>query len=117
MRFDQWEDEPDVWSWFLVDPSTEARRLYFIAGNVLDAMTQDPIQGAEVRILTGYSKNAHTITNQYGYYRIDRILTGQQFSAKASASGYQSLTSSFQVDSPIGTSTRGNTLNFQLKPD
>lgn len=115
MRFQQFEDEEDAHSWFLVDPGSEARRLYFMAGNVVDAMTGAGIQGAEVRILTGHSKNAHAITNQTGYYDITRILTEQQFSVKASASGYQSLTLTFQVHSPIGTSIEGPFLNFELR--
>ena len=113
-RYDQWEEVEDLHSWFLVDPSASAQRLYFLAGTVIDAITQAPISAVEVRILDGYSRNARAVTNENGYYKVDRILTGEDFSASASKSGYTSVTQAYRVDSPVGPVGNGPFLDFRL---
>ena len=110
-HYQRW-DSPQ--SSFLVDPAHEAQRLYWLSGLVLDASTQAPIQGAEVRILDGYSQGARAVSNAFGSYQIDGILTGQPFSVAASASGYASQTRSYRVDSPVG-GQNGPFLDFHLQ--
>ncbi|MFP5247143.1 MAG: carboxypeptidase-like regulatory domain-containing protein, partial [Thermoanaerobaculia bacterium] len=102
---------------FLVGPGQPARQLYFVAGIVKDAATGAVIAGATVQIHDGYSAGKSAVTNQYGYYRIDSILTGEPFTATASAPGYAAATKSYRVDGPIayaGTPHNPPWLDFTL---
>jgi Carboxypeptidase regulatory-like domain len=105
-----------VTSWFLVDPLQPAQRLYFVAGLVRDDATNARLSGATVEILDGYARGSRSVTNEAGYYRIDRILTGETFSARASNTGYEPTTLSYRVDSPVGPGG-GNSpfLDFRLR--
>jgi len=55
-----------------------------------------------VRILDGYAAGKSAITNENGAYRIEPLLPGETFTATASKEGYQSVTTTYRVDSPIG---------------
>jgi len=103
-------------SWFLVDPLQPAQRLYFVSGLVRDDATNATLSGATVEILDGYARGSQAITNEFGHYRIDRILTGETFSARASKTGYEPTTLSYRVDSPVGPGG-GNSpfLDFRLR--
>jgi carboxypeptidase family protein len=103
-----------VSSWFLIDPLQPAQRLYFLSGIVRDDASNTPLAGAAVEILDGYARGSRSVTNQFGHYQIDRILTGEAFSAKASAPGYAPLTRSYRVDSPIGPPGNSPFLDFRL---
>lgn len=103
-------------SWFLVDPQQTARRLYWVAGIIRDADIHLPLSDASVEILSGYASGARAVSNQFGSYRIDRILTAEVFSAQASKLGYASETVTYRVDSPVGPAD-GNPpfLDFNLR--
>ena len=113
-RYEKWQP-PDQF-WFLVGPSTAARWLYFLSGSVDDAETHEHLVGAEVRILDGYAAGAVVTTNQSGYYTIDRVLTGEDFTVVASKDGYSPQTQSYRVDPPNGPNGNPPFLNFQLTP-
>jgi hypothetical protein len=104
-------DEPQ---WFLVDPASAARWLYWLYGPVADDASGVKLTGADVLILDGYARGTHSTTNENGYYRIDRLLTGEVFSARASKDGYESLTKSYRVDPPRGLDSNTNYLEFRL---
>jgi Carboxypeptidase regulatory-like domain len=89
-------------STFLVGPNEPAQRLYWVAGSVLDATSRERISGAAVSILDGYAAGKSAITNENGSYRIETVLTGEVFTATASKAGYQSVSRTYRVDSPIG---------------
>jgi len=103
-------------SWFLVDPLQPAQRLYFVSGLVRDDATNATLSGATVEILAGYARGSRSVTTEVGYYRIDKILTGETFSARASKTGYEPTTLSYRVDSPVGPGG-GNSpfLDFRLR--
>jgi hypothetical protein len=94
--------EADTKSTFLVGPNEPAQRLYWVAGVVLDAASGARIPGATVRILDGYAAGKSAITNENGAYRIEPLLTGETFTATATKEGYQPVTTTYRVDSPIG---------------
>ncbi len=112
-QYERWEslEQP----WFLVGPGTAARWLYFVAGTVHDASTNETLTGAEVRILDGYAAGAYASTNQNGYYHIDRVLTGEVFTIVASKSGYSAHTQSYRVDPPVGPYGNSPFLDFRLE--
>jgi len=114
VRYEAWTAV--VTSWFLVDPFQPAQRLYFVSGIVRDDATNATLSGATVEILDGYARGSQAITNEFGHYRIDRILTGETFSARASRAGYAPSTLTYRVDSPIGPAG-GNPpfLDFRLR--
>jgi hypothetical protein len=101
---------------FLVDPAQTARRVYFLAGIVKDESSGAVLAGATVEILDGYARGARSVTNEFGSYRIDGILTEEAFRARASLPGYTPSTLSYRVDSPIGPAG-GNPpfLDFRLR--
>jgi len=101
-------------AWFLVDPAVEARWLYWLWGPVTDDASGVKLAGADVLILDGYARGAHCMTNENGYYRIDKLLTGETFTARASKDGYESLTKSYRVDPPVGLDSNPNYLEFRL---
>jgi hypothetical protein len=105
-------------SWFLVDPGQPARRLYWVSGIVRDETTNAPLPGATVEILDGYAKGKRAVTNEFGHYQIDSILTGEPFRIRAAKEGYAPSTLSYRVDSPIGP-PGGNPpfLDFKLRRD
>ena len=69
---------------------------------MLDAASGAKIPGATVRILDGYAAGKSAITNENGVYRIEPLLTGETFTATATKEGYQPVTTTYRVDSPIG---------------
>ncbi|MGE5236575.1 MAG: carboxypeptidase-like regulatory domain-containing protein [Acidobacteriota bacterium] len=111
-RYEQWEAA--VTDWFLVGPDRPAQWLYWLAGYVRDAAMDEAIAGAEVHILDGYAHDARALTNQYGYYQIDKILTGEAFTVTVSKDGYAPLTQSYRVDPPVGPGGNSPFLDFRL---
>ena len=101
--------------WFLVDPQQAAQFLYWVAGIVRDGDTQVPLSDVRVEILSGYASGASGVSNQAGSYKIDRILTQEVFSIRASKDGYASQTVTYRVDPPVGPAG-GNPpwVNFNL---
>jgi hypothetical protein len=89
-------------STFLVGPNEPAQRLYWVAGLVIDAASGERISGATVYILDGYAAGKSAMTNENGSYRIEPVLTGEVFTATASKGGYQTVSQTYRVDSPIG---------------
>jgi hypothetical protein len=85
-----------------VDPAQTARRVYFLAGIVKDESSGAVLAGATVEILDGYARGARSVTNEFGSYRIDGVLTEETFQVRASLSGYAPSTLSYRVDPPIG---------------
>jgi hypothetical protein len=111
-RYQQWEDP--LASSFLVDPDQPAQRLNWVSGIVRDDASSSPIQGARVEIVRGYNEGASAITNQFGHYRIEPILTAVSFSISASKDGYLPSTTVYRVDSPIGPPGNPPFLDFRL---
>ncbi len=83
---------------FLVDPSQPPRSFSTLAGKVFDAGTGRELPGARVEILDGYSQGATAVANEYGFYLIDKVLTEETFSVRASLSGYAPSIVSYRVD-------------------
>jgi len=105
-----------LWT-FLLDPASPARYVYYLAGNVTAAGGTGPVVGAEVRILDGYAQGKRAITDTFGSFRIDGILTNETFTISASAAGYQPQTRSHVISPPIvPADAPGNPsyLSFQL---
>ncbi|HEV7515103.1 MAG TPA: hypothetical protein VGR07_02265 [Thermoanaerobaculia bacterium] len=99
-RYNGFEDR--VTSRFLVDPRQTAQRLYFLSGIVRDDESNQEVSGVMVEVLDGYARGERSITNQFGAYQFDKILTGETFSIRASKSGYTPLTLTYRVDPPVG---------------
>ncbi len=101
---------------FLLDPGGAAQYLTSLYGSVVDGSTRAALAGAEVWILDGYAQGKYAITDAYGGFRIDNVLTNQPFTASASAPGYQSQSHLCKVPPPIGSDTGGGSTNvgFQL---
>lgn len=114
-RFEQWELRPELRPWFLVDPPQPAQRLYWVAGLVRDDATSQALPGATVEVLSGYGRGAQAVTNENGHYRIDRLLTGEAISLRASRPGYAPATASHRVDSPLGSPGNPPFLDFRLR--
>ena len=101
---------------FLVDPAQPARRVYFLSGIVKDESSGAVLAGATVEILDGYARGARSVSNEFGHYQINGILTEETFRVRASITGYAPSTVSYRVDPPIGPAG-GNPpfLDFRLR--
>lgn len=86
---------------FLVDPLQTPRRLETLSGSIVDDLSNEPIAGATVEILSGYSQGVRVTTNQYGFYLVDTMLAGETFTARAESPGYAPITTSYRVDSSV----------------
>ncbi|HEX7181680.1 MAG TPA: carboxypeptidase-like regulatory domain-containing protein [Thermoanaerobaculia bacterium] len=115
-RFEQWEPLDYLRPWFLVDPQQPARLLYWVAGVIRDEVSNEVLPGVTVEILNGYGRGAQAVTNEYGHYQINRLLTGETISLRASRPGYAPATTSHRVDEPYGSSP-GNPpfVDFRLR--
>lgn len=105
---------PQTWS-ALVEPGQPPQVLYFLAGLIRENDGSDiRIPGAIVEILDGYNAGqASPPSNQFGFYKIDRLLTNATFTVRASKPGYVPSTTSYLVGGP--TSTAGPpSLDFRL---
>jgi hypothetical protein len=111
--FDRWESEPFT---FLVDPAQTSRWIYFLSGLIKDEETGALLSGVTVEVLSGYAEGARTITNENGHYKLDKILTGESLTVRASKPGYAPATLTYRVDPPQGLGT-GNApfLDFRLR--
>jgi hypothetical protein len=87
---------------FLVDPPAVARRLWWMSGSVVDAVDDRPIAGANAMILDGYNAGRSALTDDRGRYRIDPLLTGEEFTLEVSAQGFRTLTRRYEVRDPVG---------------
>ncbi len=96
------EHSEAVASTFLVDPRATAQWLYFLQVKVVEDDGQTAIAGVTIQMADGYQAGAGCITNQFGFCMIERLLTGETFTARASKSGYHSLTFTYRVDPPVG---------------
>jgi len=115
-RFEEWASREDEDPWFLVGPGTDARWLYFLAGVVYDASTNEGLAEVEVRMLDGYAEGALSTTGPNGHYQFDRVLTGEVFTVEASKEGYSSETQPYRVDPPNGPIGNSPFLDFHLTP-
>jgi hypothetical protein len=114
VRYQEFADPLE--SRFLVDPAQPARRVYFLSGVVKDESSGAVLAGATVEILDGYARGARSVTNEFGAYQINGILTEETFQVRASLPGYTPSTISYRVDPPIGPAG-GNPpfLDFRLR--
>jgi hypothetical protein len=87
---------------FLVDPPRLARRLWWMSGFVLDAIDDRPITGACVAVLDGYNAGREALTDDRGVYRVDPLLTGEEFTLEVAKAGYRTLTRRYQLRDPVG---------------
>jgi hypothetical protein len=83
---------------FLVDPSQPPRSFSSLAGKVFDAGTGKELPGAMVEILDGYAQGSTSVANEYGFYQIEKVLTEETFSVRASLPGYAPSTVRYRVD-------------------
>jgi hypothetical protein len=83
---------------FLVDPLQPPRSIESLAGKVRDAETGRELSGARVEILDGYAQGSTRVTNEFGFYQIEKILTEETFSVRASLPEYAPSTVSYRVD-------------------
>jgi hypothetical protein len=83
---------------FLVDPLQPPRPVESLAGKVRDAETGRDLPGALVEILDGYAQGSTSVTNEFGFYEIEKVLTEETFSVRASLPGYAPSTVSYRVD-------------------
>lgn len=105
-----------VTSVFLVDPLQPAQRLYFLSGLVRDDVSNALLPGVMIEILDGYAGGAQSVTNENGHYRIDRILTGETITVRASKDGYEPSTLTYRVGSPVGPAgSNPPFLDFKLR--
>ena len=105
---------PQTWS-VLVDPGQPPQVLYFLSGIIRENDGGDTrIPDAIVEILDGYNAGrASAPSNQFGSYRINRVLTNVTFTVRASKPGYVPSTTTYLVGGP--TSTPGPPfLDFRL---
>lgn len=117
-RFERWS--PFIDNWFLVDPSAPAQRLYFVSGIVSNARTGNRLAGATVTVIAGYNASLSEATNQFGFFRIDRLLVHDSVTLRATREGYVSAEVTSCVTSPVNPpfdppGCRG-TVNFALVP-
>jgi len=114
VRYQEFADPLE--SRFLVDPAQPARRVYFLSGVVKDESSGAVLAVATVEILDGYARGARSVTNEFGAYQINGILTEETFQVRASLPGYTPSTISYRVDPPIGPAG-GNPpfLDFRLR--
>ena len=87
---------------FLVGPGRNARWLHFFSAVVRERDGGAAVAGAHVEMLDGYRSGAACATSASGMCTIDRILTGESFTARVTKSGYQSVTVTYRVDPPVG---------------
>lgn len=87
---------------FLVDPPGIARRLWWLSGAVLDAADERPVAGVRVAVLDGYNADRDALTDDRGRYRIDPLLTGEEFTLEIAKQGYRTLTRRYQIRDPVG---------------
>lgn len=83
---------------FLVDPSQPPRSFSSLSGKVFDAATGKELPGARVEILGGYAQGSTAVANEYGFYLIEKVLTEETFSIRASLPGYAPSTVNYRVD-------------------
>jgi len=102
-------------AWFLVDPGTDARWLYWLSGLVRDDETNEGISGAEVKLLDGYAAGRTAFTNSVGHYQLERVLTDESFSAVASKPGYETSVKTYSVSPPVGLNGNPPFLDFRLR--
>ena len=105
---------PQVWS-ALVDPQQPPQVLYFLSGLVRENDGSDTrISGAAVEILDGYNAGRASVpSNQFGAYRIDRVLTNVTFTVRASKPGYVASATTYLVGGP-NSNTGPPFLDFRL---
>lgn len=53
-------------------------------------------------MLDGYRRGANCRTNTIGYCSIDRVLTGETFTASVSKEGYLTAAVTYRVNPPVG---------------
>jgi hypothetical protein len=87
---------------FLIGPGQAARQLHFFAPLVRERDNSTSISGALVEMLDGYRAGTTCTTTTGGTCTIDRVLTGETFTARISKEGYQPTTVSYRVDPPVG---------------
>ena len=87
---------------FLIGPGQPARWMQFFAPTIRERESNSPIDGAVVQMLDGYRSGATCTTTSGGICTIDRVLTGETFSARISKAGFQTVTVSYRVDPPVG---------------
>ena len=106
---------PQTWS-ALVDPGQPPQVLYFLSGNIRENDGSDTrIPGATVEILDGYNAGRTSApSNQFGYYRIDRVMTNVMFTVRASKVGYVPSTTTHLVGGPTGPGGGRPFLDFRL---
>lgn len=107
-----------VSSRFLVDPLQTPRRLETLSGSIVDDLSGEPLAGATVEILSGYSQGVRVTTNQYGFYLVGTMLAGETFTARAESPGYAPVTVSYRVDSSVvlpGDPNNPSFLPFRLR--
>jgi hypothetical protein len=83
---------------FLVDPAQPPRSFSSLSGKVFDAGTGKELPGARVEILDGYAQGSTSVANEYGFYQIEKVLTEETFSVRASFPGYAPSTVRYRVD-------------------
>ena len=83
---------------FLVDPSQPPRFFSSLSGKVFDAVTGKELPGASVEILDGYAQGSTAVANEYGFYLVEKVLTEETFSVRASLPGYAPSTVRYRVD-------------------
>jgi len=96
--------DPRTWS-ALVDPGQPPQVLYFLSGVIREDDGSDTrIPGVAVEILDGYSAgHGSAPSNEFGGYRIDRVMTNVTFTVRASKPGYIPSTTTYLVSGPTGT--------------
>jgi hypothetical protein len=102
---------------FLIGPGQPARWLHFFSAMVRASSTAGPvIDGALVELRDGYQAGQSCVTNQNGVCTIDRVLTGETFTARISRPGYVVKTFTYRVDPPVGVSGNPPSLTVFLDP-
>lgn len=87
---------------FLLDPTHDARWLYWLQVKVVEDSGQAGIAGVTIEMLDGYQAGASCTTNGFGVCTIDRLLTRETFTGRASKAGYESVMFTYRVDPPVG---------------
>jgi hypothetical protein len=105
---------PQTWS-ALVDPRQPPQLLYFLSGIIRENDGSDTrIPGATVEILDGYNAGRGSApSNQFGAYRIDRLLINVMFTVRASKAGYVPSTTTYVLGGPNSV-TGSPFLDFRL---
>lgn len=87
---------------FLIGPGQPARWMHVFTPIVRERESNTLIDGAVVQMLDGYRSGATCMTTSSGTCTIDRVLTGETFTARISKAGFQTVTISYWVDPPVG---------------